>query len=347
MIKQKWILIKGQLYWIFLLVLMSGCNLISTPSTPTPVTPPHQVKMTQNFSWQERWRFPIHLLRNNENVRNFIRVEDGIVLIDGHWLKFIHADQGDVQWAVELDGKIDSMVADERRVYVVGKAGLIAEGYNLQTGELTWKSDIDLPGHRGYYLRLQDGHLYAYESFDLVYIFDPQTGQLADRIRISPVGQKPLALLRLENKDWLQSDSNQIMLVRNDEVLWRTDLKGLPQRFPQIYEDMVIVRFKDDRTVFGGLVGLDLTTGQLIWERPGEFFSNFVIIDNLLYVTSKESKILLLDPKSGQTIGLAEFLPDNVVDTLHAVSAITVNESMLYVYFSDSREMIAFEKTND
>ena len=97
--------------------------------------------------------------------------------------------------------------------------------------------------------------------------------------------------------------------------------------------------------MFDGLAGLDLTTGDLIWDRPGEFYSNFVVVDDLLYVISKEAKILILYPKSGQTVGSAELLPNNV-DTIHPISAISVNDNMLYVYFPDSKEMISFKKEN-
>ena len=109
---------------------------------------------------------------------------------------------------------------------------------------------------------------------------------------------------------------------------------------------MLILRFDNDRAVFGGLAGLDLMTGELMWQRVDEFYSNFVIEGNLIYVVSKEAKILILNSKSGETIGFAELLP-NEVSEIHPVSAIAVNDNMLYVYFIDNNELIAFEKVND
>jgi outer membrane protein assembly factor BamB len=338
---------ERQIYWAFLLIFVWGCSSISSSftgyPTPTPSFPARTVKAMHDFPWQESWHLPMLLLSFEQNMRNLIAVKNGVVHMDGNWLKFVDADQGNQKWAVKLEGRIDSMVTDGRIVYVVGKAGQIVEGYNLQTGELAWKANTTLPGHTGYYLQLQDNNLYAYEAIDLVYVFDTESGELVNKLRVPGIGQKPFTLLQLENKDWLQSDGKQIILTRNEEVIWRTNLAGPPQKFPQIYDDMLIVRFENDRTVFGGLVGLDLTTGKLVWEHPGEFYSNFVIADNLLYVISKEAEILLLDPKTGQTVGVAELLPSSV-DTFHPISAISVNESMLYVYFTDSQELIAFKR---
>jgi outer membrane protein assembly factor BamB len=288
----------------------------------------------------------IRLINEYENVRNMIAIPEGVVFMDGSWLKFADAGRGDLQWTEELDGWVDSIVADENRVYVATKAGPAIEAYDLQTGTLTWKSEVMLPDHTGYYLRLQDKGLYAYELWGLTYIFDPQTGKLVDKLRISSIGAKPFSLLQLENKDWLQSDGKQIMLVREDEVIWRMGLDGPPQKFPQIYDDMLIIRFNDDKTGFGSLVGLDLKTGTLVWQRRSEFYSNSIIVDNLLYIISKEATILMIDPKNGRTVGFAELLP-NSVDTFHPISAIAVNEKMLYVYFFDSQELIAFERIDN
>jgi outer membrane protein assembly factor BamB len=300
------------------------------------------VKITHDFPWQESWRLPMLLLGNYQNVRNLIAIKNGAVFMDGWWLKFVYADDGDLQWAVKMEGPIDSIITDEKAVYVVGNT---VGRYDLQTGKPVWKSKMTLPGHTGYSLQLQDNNLYVYEDIDLVFIFDTEKGELLKKTQTPRIGQKPVSLLQLENEGWLQSDGKQIMLVRNQEVLWQTKLKGLPQKFPVLYQDVLIVRFENDRTVFDGLAGLDLTNGNLIWERPGEFYSNFVVVDNLLYVISKEAKILILDPKSGQTVGSAELLPNNV-DTIHPISAISVNNNMMYVHFTDSQEVIAFKKEN-
>ncbi len=56
--------------------------------------------------------------------------------------------------------------------------------------------------------------------------------------------------------------------------------------------------------------------------------------------------MLVINPENGQTVGQAEFSPDTV-DIAHPISAIAADREMLYVYFGDSQELIAFEKTND
>ena len=95
------------------------------------------------------------LLGYDQNVRNLIAVKNGVVFMDGRSLKFVHAIDQSEQWVVKMEGRIDSIVTNEKVVYVVGNAGQIVEGYDLQTGELVWKTKNSLPGHTGYYLRLQ------------------------------------------------------------------------------------------------------------------------------------------------------------------------------------------------
>lgn len=96
-------------YWIFLLVFIWGCNFVlpMRPSslTPTPSIAPRTVKIMHNFPWQENWHLPTRLLRHSQNVRNLIAVKNGAVFTDGWWLKFVHADDGDLQWAVRMEGQ--------------------------------------------------------------------------------------------------------------------------------------------------------------------------------------------------------------------------------------------------
>jgi outer membrane protein assembly factor BamB len=286
-------------------------------------------------------------------VRNLITTDGGVIFTDNPTgredvLKLVSANDGSQQWAIELDGWIDSIVRDENLVYVVGNAGRVLEAYHLWTGDLAWKSKLILPDHSGYNQRLQGSQLQIYSSRerDLIYIIDPSTGDLADTIRISPISQESAALLKLENGDTLQANQTQLMLVRNGTVVWQTNLEGAPQKFPSVVGNMLVVRFKNDRTVFDGLAGLDLATGRLIWQRPAEFLSNFAVANDLLYIVSKEASVFIIDPQTGKTIGEIETLP-KTINTFYPISAVAVNDHMLYVYFFDSQELIAFERMAD
>jgi outer membrane protein assembly factor BamB len=344
---------RGLSFWIMAIVFgiliysFTSCPWIGrrVEPTPTPSIPSRTLRETGNFPWQERWRLATRLFRYYQNVRNLIAVREGVIFVDSLGLKFANASNGDLQWTVAPYGWIDSIAADEDQIYIVGDLGqfIAIEAYNLQTGDLAWQSNIRLPDHTGYYLRLHGKRLYAYESFDLIYIFDTETGNLVDKFRVASIGQKPFSLLQLEDGAWLQSDNEQIMLVREGEIVWETTLDGRPQKFPEIYGDILLVLVDNDKKVFDGLAGLNLETGDLVWSRPDEFFSNFVIVDDLLYVISGKAEILILDPQNGQTVGSAELLPGSVY-TAQSTSAIAVNENMLYAYFLDSQELIAFEK---
>lgn len=328
---------------------------VTPTTTPSPI-PPRTLGTSYNFPWQERWRIVTHLFGFYHNVRNLIAVKDGVIFTDNltgraDWLKFVNANNGNLQWAVEFDSVIDSITADENLVYVGGyhvngKPGQSIGAYDLKTGELIWKSDTPLPDHTGYVLQLQAKNLYAYAyPPNLTYIFDTRTGKLVDQVSVLGIGEKSFLLLQLNNKDALYSSEDELLVMsRDDKVVWRTDLDVyLLQKLPDIYEQMLVIRFEEPNTLFDSLAGVELNTGKIIWRRSGEFYSNFVIVDNLLYVISKKAEILVLDPNKGQTISRAELLP-NKVDMIHPVSAVAANEEMLYVYFLDSEELIAFEK---
>ena len=261
--------------------------------------------------------------------------------MDSWTLKFVEAEKGDLVWSVSFDGPIDSMVANENLVFVAGHAGKIVEAYDLQTGDRAWKLDTHLPGHTGYYLYLEGDILYVYSTLDWIYILNAGDGQPISKFKIPQIGQHPFSLLHLGEQNWLQSDGTQMMLVEDGEVIWKTDLSGQPQKFPYLYNDVAIVRVEDKWTVFARLVGVNIKTGKLLWQRDVEFYSNSIIFDSQIYVVSKEADILVLDPETGHTLGFADLLPDKV-DTVHPTSAVAVNKDMLYVYFADSGELIAF-----
>jgi outer membrane protein assembly factor BamB len=335
---------------IILSCLLSSClgPIRTSYPTSTPSSPPREIDQIQNFPWRERWRVKVGLLQHNyhKNAGNLTATEAGVVIVDDTWtLRFIKADTGNLRWVVELSGPVDTLVSDEDKVYAAGDAGQIVEAYQLQTGELAWKADITLPDHSGYYLNLQERGLYAYQlgQEEAIYIFDRQSGKNLDKIRILDMGQRSTNLLLLGDQEWLQANDEAIVFVRADQVVWQTNLGGVPQKFPWLHDNLSIVYFKNDRTVFDGLAGLDRSTGSLIWDRPGEFFSNFIIVDDLLYVISKEADVLVINPENGQTVGQAEFSPDTI-DIAHPISAVAADRDMLYVYFGDSQELIAFEK---
>jgi outer membrane protein assembly factor BamB len=183
--------------------------------------------------------------------------------------------------------------------------------------------------------------LYVY-TINSVYIVDKNTGKLIRKVQAPKIGQQSFPLLMLNEDRWLLRDETKIILLENQTVAWETTLYGISQKFPEIYKDILIVRTNNPKfTLFGGLAAVELKTGKLLWQRNSEFYSNFIIHDNRIYVISKEAAILILDPPTGQTIGYAQLVPSDI-DITYPIGAIAAYDDMLYVYFYDSRELIAF-----
>ncbi|MCB0154277.1 MAG: PQQ-binding-like beta-propeller repeat protein, partial [Anaerolineae bacterium] len=210
-----------------ILIIATGCLWNESPLlTPTSVLSSRSVGSLENFPWRERWRLQLNLFGYYQNVRNLVAIQDGCLFIDEWTLKFVEAKQGDLRWSVDFDGPIDSVVVGENLVYVAGHAGKIVEAYNLETGDLAWKLDTQLPGHTAYYLYYQEDTLLVYDTWDSLYIVKSRNGEMIERSKGPQIGQNPFSLLRLDEQSWLQSDGTQIMLIKDDEAIWKVDLDG-------------------------------------------------------------------------------------------------------------------------
>ncbi len=359
------------LYFTFLL-LLSGCVLLScgpgnsnSNSTPIPIINSRKLGSMQNFPWREIWRLEMRLLDANQNARNFVATKEGIVFLDnplltggGDLLKLAEADQGTIRWETKIDGFIQGLVSDnDSRIYAVGRqnsSDVLVTAYDLQTGNLVWQADKRLPTRRPYVVQLQGQNLYVYSTIEsLIYVFDPVSGTLIDHQQAFGLGEDSSVVIQLDNDDVLkQQGKDFLVLISGGQIVWRTDINNLGNKFVihdpiQLYDNMIITKFSEYKrgVVFNSLAGIDLNTGKTLWYRPNEVYSNFIIVDNLLYVISKEARILVINPRTGETVGFAELLP-NKVDITRQVSAISANENRLYVHFFDSGELIAFEKLN-
>jgi outer membrane protein assembly factor BamB len=311
--------------------------------TPTPLTPSRTVEEVHNFEWYKCWRSTENLDSAFDNIRNLIAVKNGVLLPgepEGEQLRYI-STTGNLQWSVNLKTMIMSIATDENMIYVTGLPKRTIKAYNMQTGQLAWKYPNFLPDHKGYDPRLQENDLYVYETIDSVYIVDKNTGNLIKKVQVPKIGQQSIPLLMFNEDRWLLRNESKIILLENQAVTWETTLSGMPQKFPEFYKDIIIVRTNPNFTSIGGLAAVDLKTGELIWQRKNEFYSNFIIYDDKIYVISKEAAILILDPTTGQTIGYAKLTPSSI-GMQYPIGAIAAYDDMLYVYFSDSRELTAF-----
>jgi outer membrane protein assembly factor BamB len=353
--------------WCILIVAIIGCGSISDLESPqssptiviTPSIPPRRVGWTNDFPWQEKWHLPIWLDDNTNyrsNIRNLIAFEEGLIFVDNplnnsqnFGLKLVTSER-DVYWMTELNGTVDSIVSDGNIVYAIGYLDrqIQAIAYDRQTAKLIWQSKIFLPDHRGYDLLLRGQSLYAYSSIstDPVYRFDIQTGELVERLSFSGLKEDAFVVFQFDNQDLLQEANEQLMLTRGEQVIWQTPLSPVVFRFPELYHNLLIVKFEERKHPFQSLAGIDKTTGEIVWHRSNIARSNFVVVDDVLYLVNQAAKIMALDPKNGETLGWVEVLP-LPTDLSYTDAAITVYEDSLYVYFRDSLELIAFQKIND
>ena len=93
-----------------------------------------------------------------------------------------------------------------------------------------------------------------------------------------------------------------------------------------------------------GLHAIDTTDGSLQWYAlEDNLVSNFAIIDQTVYVIRGDGDIVGLALDTGQEVGAIEFDTDQTDPNRNAY-LLSASDHKLFVYYGDSRELIAFQR---
>ncbi len=102
--------------------------------------------------------------------------------------------------------------------------------------------------------------------------------------------------------------------------------------------------------VGGQLLGIDVTTGNIIWRSTGlSFVTGSAKQDNLIYAIRVDAAIVALYPETGVEAGRIEISPNRTIEddggyVLHY--AIAASDDYLAAYYGNSQELIVFEKVD-
>jgi outer membrane protein assembly factor BamB len=335
---------RERLQTALILLCLSFCGVYPTlPGlpTPTPIIPPKRL-VSQTLPLKEKWRISVEV----EAIMSSGRTEQylwqwtpqGLVFAnrgEGQ-LALLDSQSGQRLWQVTYKEQIGAhaLVADEARVYLASSWRISA--YSLATGQLLWQTDKQTP-HRGYDLYLRNGFLFEYEiGRDYrVHKFDRETGVKLET-QVLPA-ETPLIVVWLAEIDLGRAD-NWLWAIDNttNQVLWRVPRETLAHmNYPPVAAAGLLV-MTDNSTLY--ISKLDI--GEILWQQS-EIVSNPVVLDNRVYAMAVDASIRAYDLGNGEEVGILQIEPPVTTDAGYALTA-NLADKMIYAYYGDSEEIIAF-----
>lgn len=324
-----------------ILSCLTSCSVpIVTPS-PTPF-PSNRKVVSQTLPLREKWRMKSGWISNFHNRHTMELTKFGLLFANADQkLMLLDGQSGQVIWQTSYTGSADSLVADAEKVYLSSDWQINA--YGLADGHFLWQTDQQIT-RRWYGLYLRDGFLFEYEmpfrGQDIIYKFDPETGLKLDA-QVNPLEEgAPFFYLPLGEDIDLRRGGKALWAIERGtgKTLWHIPLGSLDTvATPVVANDLLVI------TSGSNLLVLGLYTGEVLW-RASEVVSNPVMLGSTVYVIAVDGNIRAYELTSGRAIGSLEVEPSVILNQYtYAMLASEIDE-MIYAYYGDSQELIAFGK---
>jgi len=344
--------------WVGLLFICQGRSLFIVENTPA--LPPRTITET-NLQLSEVWRVSslVVFSSGSDGSPQIALTPNQIVTInykDGGWsskLVSYSTVTGSVNWKTHYGGAASSLIADQNRVYVAS-AGRRVEAYNLQTGKLLWSGMDDLPSRQRYDLDVRDGVLFNYqkatrETEEIVYIYDINTGETLQKYT-EVIDASHSALVMWLGQFALYQNLEDLFKINREtnKIMWRVPIENASgynnakyfgiKQFPILSDNkLLVVSGRIDLSIYA----LDYMTGKRLWTAKGPFTSNAAVSQGKVYALRQDARLVILDEATGTELGFVQFSPAETPAATYWVGA--DDHGQIYVYFSDSQELIALK----
>ncbi|MFQ5811230.1 MAG: PQQ-binding-like beta-propeller repeat protein [Armatimonadota bacterium] len=167
--------------------------------------------------------------------------------------------QLEVQWSVELGGRVDSSPAVSDGVVYVGSTGGSVYAVDAETGEIVWRQELDGPVTSS--PCVAEGRVFVGCVDTFAYALDARTGDVAWRRRADgPVTASPAFL---DGVTYWASTAGRVFALRaadGDEV-WRHDLGARVAASPCVGSGALYIG-----DLGGALRALRLVDGAPVWQ---------------------------------------------------------------------------------
>jgi outer membrane protein assembly factor BamB len=231
---------------------------------------------------------------------------------------------------------VDTLYADSEMVYIAVPFKIF--GNRLNDGAPVWNTD-ELPGHTGYFIypEVQDNTLQTYSNEVKLYSIEADTGQIKS-VQKYPDG----FLFEVSGVNYSTSLQGLVCTdARTGQERWKVTTSGNVYRWPVFYQPDLMI-FEAGWGTISTLAAVNTTSGQMLWQTSRDIASNFVIQGSAVYSIDINGTLVARDAADGHEVGQIQF-SGTPLDVDHAMQYwVAASDSMLFVYFGDSQELIAF-----
>ncbi len=307
-----------------------------------------------NLPFHEQWRRSNLLLFNTEADRLYV-YGDQLIFVsyedDGMTkrLEVLNAKTGILLWKTEpLPFSANSLAADEQRLYLALSAKIIV--YDLLTGEILWE-DALLGGRTTYWVYPMGNTLLVYSEEDVslegeeeqvIRKYDSQSGLLGGIDRINIQQKNSSLLLKTLIFDYW-TDGEALWAINNEvnQEQWKIEIDNRVEYTPLLVDSKFIFA----SGIFSDVIAIDNTSGRQVWKYRDKIVSDLTAKHGTIYVVRTDAAIVGIDSETGEEAGYIGIEPRVTETSTRSHSyLIAVSEDMLFVYYGDSQELIAFSR---
>jgi outer membrane protein assembly factor BamB len=342
--------------YISLLFFLYSCILgINKPKWDVPpIAMPTRMVNHADFSIQEKWRYSDKLIQYRDNSV-FIAIDGLLIFVDfdldelTRRMVALSGDTGSIIWETEpLAYPEEFLVSDREKIYLALSKKIIA--YDIATGKVLWETEENLPDRTQYRMIAEGNSLILYSAEDInedatkktIRTFNTQNGVLENIVEETTLKDASFILKTNDFEYWTNRSAVWLVNRETNQQQWSIPINEALQYEPLLINNTFIFA----SGIFSDVFALDNLTGRQVWKYNNKIVSNMSLDSNTIYAIREDASIVAIDAFSGEEIEQINMKP-NYTENQGSRSLpylITTNSDMIFVYFGDSQEIIAFSK---
>jgi len=327
-----------------------GCNTQALPiesESATPTASPAKQIISNSLPLIEKWRWS-GLIHNLFGPPIVAISKDSIVIATPSGKKRVvvfDVHTGNIIWEGDFISNLRSLHADNKRVYI-GEIRYV-KAYDLETGQVVWQGAEQDSFKRGGLLVYPEGErLQVYDPYDgFLYMLDSETGQTFEKTQWSRLFFKRGNIYYSGTCGTGIINCLDAINGQSGETLWSNDFEGGLFRWPIFMDDIMFVN------AGGQLVAVNTETGEFVWQSTaGNFVTEMALGNELLYAIRDDATIVGINPKTGDQEGVIEIIPEQNIEYTGGYApyyTIAASDKFVAAYYSNSQELIVFERVED
>ena len=212
------------------------------------------------------------------------------------------------------------------------------EAYDIESGRFLWSQTI--PGADSIESLAITEDLASVDggSSSNYWLLDPKDGRV---IESSPKSASDFIWAIENNIEYKRTNEAAFEAFdsESDEVLWRSDYYSVFQ--PPVFTDDLIIARTGGAGGTGIIIGLDITTGNSLWQYE-RVYSNVAVNNSTAFFVNKDGQLLAVNIETGEEIGRLQFPYHSSSSPFSSVFHVASSENYVLVHTGDGQQLIAF-----